>query len=117
MSLLNKQVYAMEKDKLVYDAKHPVDVKAVQVTITANEAGKLKRGQLLDCTAGEYSVHEEDGDASAIVAETTSYSSDDTAVTAVVYISGTFRTCEVIADPEITDKDIEALRGKGIYLK
>lgn len=117
MSLLNKQAYAMEKDKLVYDAKHPIDAAAVQVTITADESGVVKRGQLLDCKDGEYSLHASDGEASAIVAEDTSYASDDTEITIVVYISGTFRTSEVIANPDITDADIEALRGKGIYLK
>lgn len=117
MSLLNKQAYVMEKDKLVYDARHPIDAAAVQVTVTSDEGGEVKRGQLLDYSDGEYSIHSEGGEASVIVAEDTSYESDDSEITVAVYISGTFRTSEVIADPDITDADIETLRGKGIYLK
>lgn len=117
MSLLNKQAYAMEKDKLVYDTKHPIDATPVKVTITADESGIVKRGQLLDYNDGEYSLHTEGGEASAIVAEDTSYEAKDTEITIVVYISGTFRTSEIIADPDITEVDVEVLRGKGIYLK
>lgn len=117
MPLLNKNAYVMEKDKLVYDAKHPVDGAAVRVKITATDSGVIKRGQVLDCAAGEYSVHAEGGSVSAIVAEDTSYAPADTEITVTVYISGTFRASEVIAEPKLTDEDIEAFRGKGIYLK
>lgn len=117
MSLLNRPAYAVEKDKLIYDATHLIDASAVQVTITKNEDGTIKRGQLLDFADGAYSIHTESGEASAIVAEDTAYVSSDTSITAVVYISGAFRMNEVIADTDITAADIEALRSKGIYLK
>ena len=117
MSLLNKQAYAMGKDKLVYDASHPIDAAAVQVTVPDDEGGVIKRGQLLDYKSGEYCLHSAGGEASVIVAEDTGYESDDSKITVAVYISGTFRTSEVIADPAVTDADIETLRGKGIYLK
>lgn len=49
MALLNKMAYTVEKDKLVYDAKHPIDATAVQVTVGVDADGILRRGQLLDC--------------------------------------------------------------------
>ena len=117
MSLLSRQAYAMEKDRLVYDTKHPIDASAVRVTVPAGTCGVIRRGQVLDCTDGVYSVHAEGGAASAIAAEDTEYALDETEVTVVSYISGSFRAGEVIADPELTDGDTEVLRGKGIYLK
>lgn len=117
MSILNKQAYVVEKDKLVYDSKHPIDVANIPVTITPSDAGEIKRGQILDCKDGEYSLHAEDGEPSAIVAETTSYAADDTTVVVTAYISGSFRASEIVANPELTAADTEALRGKGIYLK
>lgn len=117
MSLLNKEAYFVDKDKLVYDARHPIDAAAVRVKITADDSGEIERGQVLDCADGVYSVHADGGSVSAIVAEDTSYVSSDTEITVAAYISGTFRASEVIAEPELTDGDIEAFRGKGIYLK
>lgn len=117
MSLLNNQAYAVEKDKLVYDAKHPIDVANIPVTVAPSDAGEIKRGQIIDCKDGDYSLHAEDGEPSAIVAETTSYAADDTEIVVTVYTSGTFRASEIIANPELTAADTEALRGKGIYLK
>lgn len=117
MSLLNRPAYAVEKDKLIYDAKHPIDAGTVQLTIIADTNGVIRRGQLLDCADGVYSIHAAGGEASVIVAEDTSYASDDTEITVVVYSSGTFRASEIIADPEIEAADVETLRGKGIYLK
>lgn len=117
MALLNKQAYAVEKDRLVYDAKHPIDAVAVQVKNTGAKEGMIQRGQVLDFTDGEYCIHAAGGEASAIVAEDTNYAADDTEITVAVYISGTFRASEVISEEELTAGDIEALRGKGIYLK
>ena len=117
MSLLNKQAYTVIKDKLIYDAKHPIDATAVQVSVSTDTNGILKRGQILDCAGGVYSIHEEDGEASVIVAEDTGYASDDTEIRVPVYISGSFRASEVITDTEITSADIETLRARGIYLK
>lgn len=117
MSLLNRPAYEVEKDNLVYDAKHPVDVKVVQVKVTADEAGVIKRGQVIDSEAGEYSIHAASGEPCMIAEEDTSYAADDTEVAVLVYISGTFRASEVIANPELTDADIETLRIKNIILK
>lgn len=117
MSLLNKQAYAVEKDKLVYDAKHPIDAAAVRVTVSGDAGGVIRRGQILDCKKGVYSIHTADGTASAIAAEDTEYTPDDTEITVVVYTSGSFRASEAISDPALTNGDIVALRGCGIYLK
>ncbi|MCI8315196.1 MAG: hypothetical protein HFH74_09235 [Lachnospiraceae bacterium] len=117
MALLNKMAYTVEKDKLVYDAKHPIDATAVQVTVGVDADGILRRGQLLDCENGVYSIHSEGGMPSAIIAEDTEYASEDMEIIVPVYISGTFRASEVITEPEITVTDIENLRSKGIYLK
>ena len=117
MDLLNRQAYAMEKDRLVYDAKHPIDASAVRVKISAAEDGVIRRGQILDCAAGEYSVHAAGGTASAIVAEDTLYLAEDNEITVVVYVSGSFRASEVVSDPELKESDIESLRVNGIYLK
>lgn len=117
MALLNRPAYKVEKDNLIYDAKHPIDVRIVQVKITENSAGVLQRGQIIDCDTGEYSKHATSGEPCVIVEEDTSYAADDTEIAVPVYISGTFRTSEVIADPELTEADIETLRTKGIILK
>lgn len=117
MSLLNKPAYAVGKDKLIYDATHPIDANAVLISVDGETDGVIERGQLIDCNNGTYSVHAEGGEVSAIVAESTPYTEDDTEVTVPVYISGTFRGSELKADPELTDADTEMLRGKGIYLK
>ena len=117
MTLLNRPVYAVEKDRLIYDAAHPIDATTVQIAVPADGNGMIKRGQLLDCTDGVYGIHAETGDPSAIVAEDTSYAADDTEVAAVVYISGSFRESEIFAEPGITAADKEVLRSKGIYLK
>lgn len=119
MTLLNKMAYIVEKDRLIYDAKHPIDAMAMQVVIGADTDGMLKRGQLLDCKNGAYSIHSEEGMSSAIVAEDIEYTSEDTEIMVPVYISGTFRASEVIAESEmeITAVDIENLRSRGIYLK
>lgn len=117
MSLLNKTAYAVEKDKLIYDAKHPIDAKMIQLTITSDKDGIVKRGQVVDCASGAYSIHAMSGEVSAIVAEDTSYAADDTEIAVPVYISGTFRMSEVIANPELTEADLETFRTKGIILK
>lgn len=117
MALLSRQAYEVEKDKLVYDAKHPIDTKVVQVSITANEAGIIKRGQVIDCADGVYSIHAAAGEVSVIAEEDTSYAADDTEIAVPVYITGSFRASEVIVAPELTAADIETFRSKGIILK
>ncbi len=117
MSLLNNTAYKVEKDNLIYDSKHPVDVDNIVIKIAAEEAGEIRRGQLIDYANGEYSVHAMGGEASCIAAETTSYAADDTEIIVPCYISGTFNTRAVTANPEVTAADVEALRSKNIYLK
>lgn len=117
MSLLNNLAYTVEKDRLVYDAKHPIDATAVQVMVESSTGGILKRGQLLDFDNNVYSIHSAEGAPSAIVARDATYTSDDTEVVAAVYTSGTFRASKVISEPEITMADTEGLKSKGIYLK
>lgn len=117
MGLLNKQVYTMERDKLIYDATHPIDAGVVQVSITPEEEGVIERGTVIDCTNGIYKVHEAGGEVSVIVAEDTDYAADDTEIVVQVYISGTFRASEVKTDEELTEADLETFRSKGIYLK
>lgn len=117
MGLLNKIAYMVEKDRLIYDAKHPIDATAVEVAVASGTGGVLKRGQLLDCAGGVFSVHAESGMAGAIVADDTEYEPDAETVVVPVYTSGSFRGSEVVADPAITAADVEALRGGGIYLK
>ena len=119
MSVLNSEAYTMNKDNLVYDSKHPLDVANIEVTVPGTEAGTIERGQLIDYddTDGTYSVHAENGKPSAIAAEETSYAADDTSALVTVYTSGSFRQSEVIAAPTITAAHLEILRSKGIYLK
>lgn len=114
--MLNREVYTMEKDKLVYDLSHPRDAKNVSVTVPEGE-GIIKRGQVIDYKDGQYAVHASGGVAAAIIAEDTIYTDGDTEITAAVYISGTFRSSACISDTELAAADIENLRSKGIYLK
>ena len=116
MERLNKLAYTVEKDKLIYDASHPIDA-VVRVSLTPKADGKIERGQVIDHKAGTYSIHAAAGEASAIAAEEVEYTSTDTEVNVTVYISGPFRASEIKAEPELTGGDVEKLREKGIYLK
>lgn len=117
MALLNKTAYVVEKDKLIYDFRHPIDAVNLEVSVPAETAGEIKRGQVLDVASGVYGVHAKSGVPCAIAAEDTSYAADETKVTVSAYISGSFRISEVVANPELSASDLEALRSKGIYLK
>lgn len=118
MALLNREAYTVDRDRLIYDATHKIDATAVPVEIASDSEGVIRRGQLLYYKSdGKFSVKKADGDASVITAETTSYSADDTEIVVEAYISGTFKRSEIVADGDLTDGDVEALRGKGIYLK
>jgi len=113
---LNEEAYKVERDKLVYDSSHPVDAKNVTVTVPEG-TGIFKRGEILDFKDGKYAVHTEGGTASVIVGENTPYAEDDTELAVPAYISGSFRLSECFASVELTERDIESLRAKGIYLK
>lgn len=119
MSILNSHAYAVKKDKLVYDATYPIDADAVQVTISADAGGVIRRGTILDFDQAkeEYTLHEQGGTPSRIVAEDTEYETGDTEVIVPTYAGGTFRASEIHSDPYLTETDIEALRGVGIHLK
>ena len=114
--ILNREIYSMEKDKLVYDLSHPRDAK--NISLTAPEGGGIiKRGQVIDYKDGQYAVHASGGVAVAIVAEDIPYADGDTEITAAAYISGTFRKSACISGVELETSDIENLRSKGIYIK
>lgn len=119
MSILNSPAYTVEKDKLIYDGTYPIDGDAVPVTIAAGADGRIYRGTLIDFDreSGEYTIHKEGGTPNRIVAEDTEYAAEDTAVVVSTYAGGTFRTSEIIAEPELQEADIETLRSLGIHLK
>lgn len=114
---LNQKAYSVEPDNLIYDHSHPIDADNVMISVPAGTAGILARGQIIDFSDGAYVPHAENGAASVIVAENTSYTEDDTEIVAPVYISGPFRKSACIAETELTASDEETLRTKGIYLK
>lgn len=119
MRALNNQAYVIEKDKLIYDGTYPIDGDAVPVVITADTDGVIRRGTIIDFNreSGEYTIHKEGGIPNRIVAEDAEYAAEDTAVVVSTYAGGTFRTSEIIAEPDLGEADIETLRGLGIHLK
>lgn len=114
---LNKEVYTVNRDNLIYDSSHQIDAKNISIAVQAGTAGNIKRGQIIDFKDGSYEVHAEGGTVSVIAAETTPYTADDTDISVPVYISGSFRKSECITDVELTEQDVEEFRSKGIYLK
>ncbi len=117
MALLNKEAYVATPDNLIYDSKHPIDAENLEVTLDVSAAGTVKRGQIIDVSSGAYSIHANGGTPSAVVAEDTDYAADDTKVVVPCFVSGTFRLSEIIADPDLTEANLELLRSKGIFLK
>lgn len=117
MGLMNKDAYSVQPDRLVYDGRQPVDARNVVVSITSEEDGVIKRGQVIDEAEGVYKLHAEAGVPSCIAAEDVEYASDDTDVIVPCYISGTYHADAVIASPELTESNMETLRAKGIILK
>lgn len=117
MGNLNKKAYESSFDNLISDIKHQVDVRAIPVTLTPGSAGVIKRGQVIDLDEGACKLHTSGGTANCIVAEDTEYGESDSTVTCAVYITGDFNKSAIISDVEITDSDIERLRGLGIFIK
>lgn len=115
--LLNKKVGEIVPDRLIYDTTHPVDGKNAVVNLDGGSAGVLKRGQVIDCDGKDCRIHAENGKVSYIVAEDTEYSKEDTEVVVQVYTTGSFRYDACIADPALTDADLDSFRSVGIYLK
>lgn len=117
MGLMNRDAYSVKPDHLVYDGRHPVDAKNVVVSITPEDDGVIRRGQVIDEAEGIYKIHAEAGVPSCIAAEDVEYAADDTDVIVPCYITGTYRADAVIASPELTESNVETLREKGIILK
>lgn len=118
MSLLNKEVYTVGFDSLIYDNSHTVDGAVVMVAVPAGGEGIIKKGQVIDFADGSYSVHKEGGMPSVIAAEDTEYAEGDAEVAVQVYTSGAFRAERIIYGPGlITDTDTALLRTQNIYLK
>ncbi len=117
MKQMNKEVYNVEPDGLIYDFCRPVDAININVTLEAGKGGILKRGQLIDFADGSYTPHQADGAANCIVSDDTVYTATDNSVVVSVYICGNFRTDRVISDVDLTETDIDNLRIHGILLK
>jgi hypothetical protein len=110
-------------DELIYDAGLPIERDTVTVSITAGTAGTIAKGQVIDVAfdaetdAATYSVHAADGAVHSIVAETEPYDAAADSVVVQVYTSGNIRASKVVTTVELTDKDIDAFRTRGIVLK
>lgn len=117
MTQLNAETYTVMPDNLIYDSKHPIDAENLEITLSGSKAGKVSRGQVIDVSNGAYSIHANNGTPSAIAAEDTAYEAEDTSVVVPCFVSGSFRQSEIVADPALTDANIEMLRSKGIFLK
>ncbi len=117
MTVLNSEIYRMEHDTLIADLTHPQDVRMVSVSLTKGAPGTIVRGQVLDLAEGSYICHAEQGTANCIVAENTDYTEADEKVNCPVYVSGTFMESGLVSAVDLTDADVENLRGVGIYVK
>ena len=126
-TLLNKDEYTVDYDKLISSGKHPVDVTIVNVE---SGQGVLKRGTVLSHVVIQ-AVENIDGfdgyrvlgtnmeDAKFVIAEdvdTTSNAGNSIPVT--VYKSGGFNAGALIAEPGYTipARVYETLRTVGIYI-
>lgn len=118
MSRLNSEVYTVENDNLIYDAKHPVDAENIVFANNKSETGKLERGMLLDEESGTYTKHVAGGNASVIIAEDVEFAADEQTVVVPCYTSGSFRASKIKATAAaLTDATKITLQNKGIYLK
>lgn len=117
MSLLNKELYKVGFDSLIYDNSHQVDGGVVRINVPAETEGVLVKGQLIDYANGEYNIHTNDGKPCVVVAEDTPYAKEDQSIPAQVYTSGTLCANKIVCDPELSVKDYEELKSKNIYLK
>lgn len=117
MEQLNKEAYTVGRDRLIYDASHPIDGTIIKVTLPGTEETKIERGQIIDHKDGVFSMHADSGVASVIAAETVIAEKGVTEIELEAYTSGTFRADATVSAVELTDADIQGLREKGIYLK
>lgn len=125
--MMNENVGVMMPDNLVYDSKHPIDVKSVKIR---SGQGLLKRGTVLSLSTGD------EGDKNHVVLGTTAEVDeiltadavlcDDidtgsvvgTTVFATAYRSGHFsRNSLLVKDAySLTQDDETELRNGGIFL-
>lgn len=115
MGVLNGPVYEEKDESIIYDGKHPVDAKNVQLTVAVEAKTVLPKGQIIDYGEHGYKVHAAGGTPVGILAEKTVLAEDDTDVVVPIYVSGTFKRSKV--SPDLNEAGVEALRSKGIYLK
>ncbi|BCJ98104.1 head decoration protein [Anaerocolumna chitinilytica] len=124
MELLNQDSYEVKPDKLIYDSKHPIDVKTIK--LKANQ-GIVKRGTVISLVSptNDYIVFgttltsgQDSSKANGIISDDVDTTSTTGDVTAVVYISGHFNRNELIvaAGHELSLTDEETLRAVGIFL-
>ncbi|BBF41997.1 hypothetical protein lbkm_0679 [Lachnospiraceae bacterium KM106-2] len=112
--LLNNEAYKVVDDNLVFDSKHPIDVK--NVTLKADQ-GALARGTVLsfDETTKTYEkLSSTATNANCIVAD--AVAEGETVVT--VYTSGSFNSNAINTNDVTLDEVTKnKLRELGIYLK
>lgn len=113
------KAYEIGEDNLVLDGQN-IDVKNIEITVSADSAGKIERGQIIDRHTENdettYVKHAVEGEANVIVAENVEYEAGTQTVVVPCYITGEFRASVVIATPELGDSDKEELRKSGIIL-
>jgi hypothetical protein len=114
---LNQQAYEVKADSLVYDGSHPLDGDVYEVDVPGNAAGVIVKGQVIDIKDGGYEIHKSGGTPAAVAAEDTDYEGTEGKIPVEVYTHGALRWSMIVADPELTDTDLETLREKGIVLK
>ena len=120
--ILNKNVYNVEFDDLIYDGSHPVDGRAVTLSIAASNAdGLVAKGQVVDYDDAndKYALHAANGEVYGVVSEDTEYDTLNTTSSVVVpvYLSGALRRTKLVTGVELTEADVEKFREKGIFLK
>lgn len=122
-TLLNNELYAVTPDNLIYDSKHPIDVK--NISVAANQ-GTVKKGTVLALTnTDEYLVFgtalvapQTSSKANCIVTEDVDTTSTGTTVNLTVYISGSFNKNALLVKTgsSLAASDIEDLRAAGIFV-
>lgn len=123
MELLNSKAGEYVPDKLILNAKHPIDVKSIAI---ANGRGVIARGTVLSLVkeTGAYVVCGNTVEGKTVVANCIVAEDVDTGSTATgtspccIYISGSFNQNSLIVktDYTMTATDIENLRSAGIFV-
>lgn len=125
--MMNENVGVMTSDNLIYDSKHPIDVKSVKIR---SGQGLLKRGSVLSLSSGDV------GDKNHVILGTTAEvdeiltadailcddvetgSIEGTTVYATAYRSGHFSRNNLFVKEaySLTQDDETELRNGGIFL-